>query len=239
MGPDRYREVLVLYREGDQIYPRKWNHDFIGLPIIQKEKQHRPTVTETELVEILSAVKERYAMLIALLAGTGLRIGEALGLKTSDLSADCRVLHVRRSIWRGKEQEPKTPNAIRGIDIPEALAQVLRSYDAGKNGYLFATAKGRPLQPRNVLRILHETGKRIGFHAFRRYRAAVLRKAQVPEDLTTLWLGHARTLTDRYASQLLEDVKYRSEWCERAGMGFSIVTLLHADVAAIDFAKVA
>ena len=31
MGPDRYREVLVLYREGDQIYPRKWNHDFIGL----------------------------------------------------------------------------------------------------------------------------------------------------------------------------------------------------------------
>ena len=67
----------------------------------------------------------------------------------------------------------------------------------------------------------------------------MLRKAQVPEGLITLWLGHARTLTDRYASQLREDVKYRSEWCERAGMGFSIVTLLHADVAAIDFAKVA
>jgi len=65
----------------------------------------------------------------------------------------------------------------------------------------------------------------------------VLRKAQVPEDVITLWLGHARTLTDRYASQLREDVKYRGEWCERAGIGFSIVTLLHADVAAIDFER--
>lgn len=240
-----YTQVVKLVvasavnEEGDQIYPRKWNHDFIGLPIVQKEKQHRPTVTETELAEILSSVKERYAMLIALLAGTGLRIGEALGLKTSDLSPDCRAMHVRRSIWRGEEQEPKTPNAIRVIDLPETLAQVLRSYVAGENGYLFATAKGRPLQPRNVLRILHDTGKRVGFHAFRRYRAAVLRKAQVPEDLITLWLGHARTLTDHYATQLREDVGFRSEWCERAGIGFSIVTLLHKDAVVAELAEVA
>jgi integrase len=198
--------------EGDQIYPRKWNHDFIGLPIVQKEKQRRPTVTESEFVELLSSVKERYAMLIALLAGTGLRIGEALGLKTSDLSADCRLLHVQRSIWGGKEQEPKTSNAIRLIDIPETLAQVLRLYVSGKNGYLFATSKGGPLQPRNVLRVLHDKGKRVGFHAFRRYRAAVLRKAQVPEDLITLWLGHARTLTDNYAAQLREGVGFRREY---------------------------
>jgi integrase len=240
-----YTQVVKLVvasavnKEGDQIYPRKWNHDFIGLPIVQKEKQHRPTVTENELVEVLSSVKERYAMLIAFLAGTGLRIGEALGVKTSDLSPDCHVMHVRRSIWRGKEQEPKTPNAIRVIDIPETLAQVLRTYVAGKSGYLFATAKGRPLQPRNVLRILHDTGKRVGFHAFRRYRAAVLRKAQVPEDLITLWLGHARTLTDHYATQLREDVGFRSEWCERAGIGFSIVTLLHKDAVAVELAAVA
>ena len=220
--------------EGDQIYPRTWNHDFIGLPIVQKEKQHRPTITETELGEILSSVKNRYAVLFTLLAGTGLRIGEALGLKTSDLADDCRILHVRQSIWRGKEQEPKTPNAVRVIDIPEALAGILRDCFAGRNGYLFATAQGRPLLARNVLRVLHSTGKRVGFHAFRRYRAAVLRKGQVPEDLITLWLGHARTLTDRYAAQLREDDQYRSAWCERAGLGFSVVPLLHADVVSIE-----
>ena len=209
--------------EGDGIYPRSWNHDFIGLPIVQKEEQHRPTINEMELCETVSSMKERYAVLFSLLAGTGLRIGEALGLKTSDLSPNCRVFHVRRSIWRGKEQAPKTPNAIRVVDVPGPLAQVLWQYSRGKSGYLFATVTGRPLLARNVLRALHGTGKRIGFHAFRRCRAAVLRKAQVPEDLITLWLGHARTLTDRYAAQLRDDDQYRSEWCERAGLGFSVV----------------
>lgn len=211
----------------------------MGLPIVQKEEQRRPTVTQAELEAILSSVKDRYRTFFALLAGTGLRMGEALGVKTSDLANECRILHVRRSIWRGKEQEPKTLNALRVIDIPEALAKILRKCFAGRNGYLFSTAQGRPLQARNVLRVLHSTGKRVGFHAFRRYRAAVLRKGHVPGDVITLWLGHARTLTDRYATQLRDDEQYRSEWCERAGLGFSVVTLLHADVVSIDTANAA
>jgi integrase len=225
--------------EGDQIYPRTWNHDFIGLPIVQKEKQHRPTITETELGEIVSSVNERYAVLFTLLAGTGLRIGEALGLKASDLSPNRRMFYVRRSVWRGKEQDPKTPNAIRIVDVPETLARVLWEYSSGKSGYLFATATGLPLLARNVLRVLHGTGKRVGFHAFRRFRASVLRKAQVPEDLITLWLGHARTLTDRYATQLREDEQYRGEWCETAGLGFSVVPLFHNEVVSIAAANVA
>ena len=95
--------------EGEQIYPRKWNHDFVGLPVLKKEEQHRPTVTETEVEEILTSTKGRYTVLFALLAGTGLRIGEALALRTTDLSSDRRVLFVRHSIWHGQEQQPKTP----------------------------------------------------------------------------------------------------------------------------------
>jgi hypothetical protein len=34
--------------EGDQLYPRKWNHDFIGIPILRCEEQHRPTITEAD-----------------------------------------------------------------------------------------------------------------------------------------------------------------------------------------------
>ena len=36
----------------------KGNHDFIGLPIVRKEEQHRPSVTETELGEILRSAKK-------------------------------------------------------------------------------------------------------------------------------------------------------------------------------------
>jgi integrase len=213
--------------EGEEIYLRKWNHNFIGMPIVKREEQHRPTVTEAELAEILTRTSKRWAVLFALLAGTGLRIGEALALKPTDLSPDYRVLHVRRSIWHGQEQAPKTPNAVRVVDIAEPLAQCLSEHVAGKSEYLFAAKSGQPLQQRNVLRALHATGKKVGLHAFRRFRTETLRRVRVPEDLTKLWLGHSKqTVTDFYASGLQKDEAWRREWCERAGLGFSLVGLL-------------
>ena len=212
--------------EGEQLYPRKWNHDFIGLPIVRKEDRHRPTVTASEVEEILANSKRRYAVLFALRAGTGMRIGEALGLKVTDLSQDCRVLFIRRSIWGGNEQQPKTPNAIREVDIAEPLARLFREHAAGKSGYLFAASTGNPFQQRNVLGVLHDT-KKVGLHAFRRFRTEVLRRVRVPEDLTRLWLGHAKESdTDYYADGLKNDSAWRQEWSERVGLGFSLNGLL-------------
>jgi integrase len=228
----------AVNEEGEQIYPRKWNHDFIQLPMVDREKQHRPTVTEAELGVILSSVKSRYAMLFALLAGTGLRIGEALALRATDFGPDCRVLHVRRSIWRGQEQEPKTSNAVRVVDIPEALACVLRSYVAGISGYLFATAQGKPLQQRNVLRVLHSI-KRVGFHAFRRFRLTWLRKSSVPKDLERFWMGHAPEEIGDLYSKLKEDVAFRQEWAEGIGLGFELVHIGTQNVAAVEAANAA
>jgi integrase len=209
--------------EGEQVYARKWNHEFVGLPIVDKTKQRRPTLTADEVALIVSASKPRYKPLFALLAGTGLRIGEALALKTTDVSEDCRSLQVQRSIWRGQEQAPKTANAVRTVDIPEPLAEMLRKYLSGKQGYIFSTSTGRPLGQRNVLRTLHGLTGRGGLHAFRRFRTSVLRKARAPEDLIDLWLGHAGlSVTDVYARQLREDVPFRQEWAERCGLGFEL-----------------
>jgi integrase len=227
--------------EGEQIHPRKWNHNFVGMPILNREEQHRPTVTEAEVGEILATANKRYRVLFALLAGTGLRIGEALGLKVEDVSEDCSVLHVKRSIWGGQEQVPKTPSALRVVDIADPLAKLLRGHLTGKSGYLFAAKSGRPLQQRNVLRALHATSKKVGFHAFRRFRAETLRRARVPEDLTKLWLGHSKqTVTDFYAGGLQKDEAWRREWCERAGLGFSLAGLLGLqNVVQIDSATAA
>ena len=101
---------------------------------------------------------------------------------------------------------------------------MLREYIAKipAGSYLFATASGKPMCQRNVLRMLHSKRK-VGFHVFRRFRTSVLRKARVPEDLLTLWLGHAsKSVTDDYARQLREDLPFRQEWAERAGLGFSL-----------------
>jgi hypothetical protein len=38
------------------------------------------------------------------------------------------MVHVRKSVWNGKEQRPKTPNAIRSVDIPNTLAKFLKVF---------------------------------------------------------------------------------------------------------------
>jgi integrase len=208
--------------EGEPIYPRKWNHDFVGMPVINPNLQRRPTLNSVEIENLIAAIIPRYKVLVALLAATGLRVGECLGLKTEDLGPECRVLHVRRSVWRLQEQDPKTVNAIRVVDIPEELASVLREYTAGKSGLLFATRKGGPLSQRNVIRAFYIAGAKCGFHALRRFRTETLRRARVPEDLIRLWLGHAgNSMTDTYAKGLATDINWRQEWANRVGLGFA------------------
>ena len=88
-----------------------------------------------------------------------------------------------------------------------------------------------------MLRALHATG----FHAFRRLRTEVLRRARVPEDLVKLWLGHSKqTMTDLYADGLRNDAAWRREWSEHVGLGFSMNGLLGLQNAvAIDSVKAA
>jgi hypothetical protein len=37
----------LVVASGEQIHPRTWNHDFIQLPVVQKEKQHSPRSPQT------------------------------------------------------------------------------------------------------------------------------------------------------------------------------------------------
>src|SRR5437667_6597749 len=178
----------ALSVEGEQLYPRKWNHDFIGMPVVLVTEQRRPTLTSEQVAAILARAESPYRVLFALLAGTGLRIGEALALKASDFSSDFKSIEVRRSMWHGREQSPKTPSAVRVVDLAEPLATLLSEYAAGKAGYLFAFANGTPMVQRHALYKLHAAAGKVGLHAFRRFRTSVLRKARVPEDLIALWL---------------------------------------------------
>jgi integrase len=126
-------------------------------------------------------------------------------------------------VWGLREQEPKTANAIRVVDVPEELASVLREYTTGKSGLLFATRKGGPLSQRNVIRAFYIAGAKCGFHAPRRFRTETLRRNRVPEDLIRLWLGHAgNSMTDTYAKGLATDINWRQEWANRVGLGFAL-----------------
>jgi integrase len=220
--------------EGEQLHARNWNFHFISLPVVDEKKQTKPSFTTTEVEQILGRAKGRYKVLFALLAGTGLRIGEALGLKLGEhLSGDFSTIRVQQSVWRGQVQDPKTDNAVREIDIPKSLATFLKATVGNRmSGFLFQTKQGGPLVQRNIFRnglgkirreMKLERGK--AFHAFRRFRTSHLRKNRVPWDLQKLWLGHAnRDVTDRYAEQLKEDVEWRKQEVEKVGLGFELPT---------------
>jgi integrase len=67
------------------------------------------------LKKIIEGAEGQYRFLFALLAGTGMRIGEAAGLHVADLDLDNCVIYVRRGVWNGLELSPKTRNAVREI----------------------------------------------------------------------------------------------------------------------------
>ena len=214
--------------EGDQIYPRKWNHEFIDLPEVTG--QHTPTFSAKDVQTIVSSAKGQYRMLYALLAGTGMRMGEVSGLEIEKhISQDASTIKIQQSVWSGSVQSPKTINAMREIDLPSVLAHMLREFiGERRSGFLFKSRTGGPLCQTNVLKrslhpILDAMGReKAGFHAFRRFRASWLRKTRAPEDLIRFWLGHAnQSVTDGY-SKLNEDVEFRKECAQRVGLGFEI-----------------
>jgi integrase len=167
-------------------------------------------------------------VLYSLLAGSGLRVGEALGLEVKHFSADCRTITVEQSCWEGDIQTPKTKNAYRQVDICVALAGLLKVFIENRSGLVFTNRVGKPLSQTKVLRrslhpILEELGaEKAGYHAMRRFRTTWLRKQRAPEDLIRYWLGHAKqSMTDGY-SMLAQDVDFRQEVAEKLGAGFDV-----------------
>jgi integrase len=59
--------------------------------------------TEEQLKGIIDSAQGQYRVLFALLAGTGMRIGEAAGLHVDDVDLEERVIRVRRGIFNGEE----------------------------------------------------------------------------------------------------------------------------------------
>jgi len=114
----------------------------------------------------------------------------AHALDSTTISSDCKTIDVGKSIWNGKEQKPKTENAIRSVDIPATLAAFLKSFAGDRSsGFLFQAESGLPLGQSNILRnSLHNLGVE-GFHCLRRFRTSHLRKNRVPWDLEKLWIG--------------------------------------------------
>jgi len=112
----------------------------------RKKKKNPRFFTHTEVSRIIAASQSDHRTFYWLLAETGVRAGELAGLKLTDI--DGERLTVRQSIWNGKEQAPKTHNAIRMLGLSRQLIillweQIARQKTKGHD-FLFPLLTGRP-----------------------------------------------------------------------------------------------
>jgi integrase len=132
------------------------------------------------------------------------------------------AIHVRRSLWRNQIQAPKTPSAVRTVELAPELVALISDFAASrKSSFLFGN--GAPLSE-STARMDLQKKKIFGYHSFRRFRATHLRSfGNVPEEIIKSWLGHTNTsdITDRY-SQLGKNQEIRRMWANKVGLGFNL-----------------
>jgi integrase len=220
-------KASAVDEDGNELYPTKWNHEFIDMPVVDETKTRKPSFTGEQVSEIVKAASGRIQMAAILLAASGLRAGELLGLEVRHF--DGSSVRVEQEIWGGKVQEPKTPNAKRVIDLHIDAADLLKHFIGDRSmGLIFRTRSGKPLSQANLLKrefhpILETLGiSKRGFHSFRRFRNTYLRKSGCPDGLIKFWMGHAnKDMTDRY-DKVRDDVQFRKEVAKSMGTGFEL-----------------
>ena len=143
---------------------------------------------------------------------TGLRRGELLGLKWSDIDLEKGDLRVQRQIGRidGKiiEMPLKTKNAYRTLPLSADAISVLKiqKCKVGNSEWVFPSPTGGPMSPDSVLHMLHRVLKRAGlpkvrFHDLRHTFATLALQNGVDVKTVSSMLGHysAGFTLDTYA----------------------------------------
>lgn len=109
--------------------------------------------TLEEINLLISKANRFFEYFIAINFYTGLRTGELLGLKWSDIDFDNYTIAVNRTRTYGYELSPKTKSSIRVIDMIPQCEDYLRLQQryTGLNEYVFLTQKNKPFHSSSAL----------------------------------------------------------------------------------------
>ena len=151
------------------------------------------------------AVRKDLPDLVRFLLGTGVRIGEAMGVTWDDVDLAARVVHIRRTVIRVKgvglvAKVTKSRAGLRSLPIPEWLAAVLaarRPADNGGSTPVFPDASGGFRDRNNIERDFREVRRGTAFewvvpHTYRKTVATLLDGGGLSARTVADQLGHAR-----------------------------------------------
>jgi integrase len=206
------RLALVARNVCDAVAPPKYEHT------------PKETWSRAELARFLEvAAGSRYGPIWLLLALTGMRRGEALGLRWQDIDFENRTMNISQTYVslnsKMSASSPKTRAGRRVITLEPVLIDALRDHRARQNerrlrlgevwhdhDLVFASEVGTPIMARNLYRQYGELVKKAGvphisIHGIRHTVATLaIGSGQDVRTLADL-LGHSRTsiTTDIYA----------------------------------------
>ncbi|MEU7168790.1 site-specific integrase [Streptomyces morookaense] len=118
----------------------------ITLPPMPDEEIVPPTVAQVQ--QMVDTMPSYLSAAVVLLAGSGLRIGEVLGLKVSDIDFKRGTVRVERQRNQaGAICPPKTAKSRRTVPIGEVVTDALINHLAKRpsKGWLFTMEEGAPL----------------------------------------------------------------------------------------------
>ena len=193
------------------------------------QKKERPVADEETVKKLITAFEGqsmKYETYFKLVLATGLRRGEACGLKWSDINWRKRTIHVQRGVIKLSHQEsitkdPKTSSGDRMVYLSKEMCQLLKAWrkecewdrqqtaneTVDEDDYLFRQPNGKPMNPctftyrfKLILKA-NNLPLDLNVHSLRHTNASLLISQGVDVRTVASLLGHAQASTtlDIYA----------------------------------------
>ena len=182
----------------------------------RRSRKEMATLSPEQARTLLEAAAgDRLEALYVLAINTGMRQGELLALRWTEVDLNAGALHVRATLQRTREgfvfTEPKTTSSRRQVALTRAAVEALRRHRARQleerlhvgaawedDDLVFANEVGQPLDATAVLRrsfypLLERSNlPRIRFHDLRHTAATLLLGQGVHPKIVSEMLGHSQ-----------------------------------------------
>jgi integrase len=151
----------------------------VRLPRAGDDEVDVPTIEDVEKVR--AALDERWRPIVTILAGSGLRVGELLGLTSADVSTVFRTVRVERQrLHSGVISElPKAKKSRRTVPVGDVSVVALKAQlKLGDDEVLFTDELGEPLTYRRWKVLLRDAASsadvEMTSHSLRHFAASAL-----------------------------------------------------------------
>ena len=181
---------------------------------------------EYRVKALIGKLAEPSRSIAALLARTGLRIGELLALRWQDIDLQQGILSVNQTVYEDHFDEPKSKRSKRRIPLGPQCVEILAALkrtEATPSTLVFSARNGSPLSRRNLLnrqnkpaaKVLKLTG--VNWHWFRHTHATLLDSTGAPIGTTQALLGHSSSEVTRgtYIHSVPADARQAVEEVEK------------------------